>query len=179
MPMPAFIICTATIYEAACWAHARRKFHEIHVMHASPTTTEALARIGALYASKGRYAASPPISGLASASREPGPCWTSCEPGWRRHCVACLRKARPRARSDTRYGEDGFARDRQQRRGAGAPGCRTRTEKLPIRWIRLRRRAGRGHVLAHRVGQAKRARSGTLSPHRAGANRRSSSQQNP
>jgi transposase len=38
------------IYEAACWAHARRKFHEIHVVHASPTTTEALNRIGALYA---------------------------------------------------------------------------------------------------------------------------------
>jgi len=38
------------IYEAACWAHARRKFHEIHVIHASPTTTEALARIGVLYA---------------------------------------------------------------------------------------------------------------------------------
>ena len=38
------------IYEAACWAHARRKFHEIHVVHASPTTTEALVRIGALYA---------------------------------------------------------------------------------------------------------------------------------
>ena len=38
------------IYEATCWAHARRKFHEIHVVHASPTTTEALARIGALYA---------------------------------------------------------------------------------------------------------------------------------
>jgi transposase len=38
------------IYEVACWAHARRKFHEIHVLLASPTTTEALARIGALYA---------------------------------------------------------------------------------------------------------------------------------
>lgn len=38
------------IYEAACWAHARRKFHEIHVIHASPTTTQALARIDALYA---------------------------------------------------------------------------------------------------------------------------------
>jgi transposase len=38
------------IYEVACWAHARRKFHEIHVVHASPTTTDALARIGALYA---------------------------------------------------------------------------------------------------------------------------------
>jgi len=37
------------IYEVACWAHTRRKFHDIHVAHASPTTTEALARIGALY----------------------------------------------------------------------------------------------------------------------------------
>ena len=39
-----------SIYEVACWAHARRKFHEIHVLHASSTTTEALNRIGALYA---------------------------------------------------------------------------------------------------------------------------------
>jgi transposase len=38
------------IYEVACWAHARRKFHDIHAIHPSPTTTEALARIGALYA---------------------------------------------------------------------------------------------------------------------------------
>jgi transposase len=37
------------IYEVACWAHARRKFHDIHVVHASPITTEAIARIGALY----------------------------------------------------------------------------------------------------------------------------------
>ncbi len=39
-----------TIYEVACWAHARRKFHEIHIAHASPTTTEAIQRIAALYA---------------------------------------------------------------------------------------------------------------------------------
>jgi transposase len=38
-----------TIYEVACWAHARRKFYEIHAAHPSPTTTEALDRIGALY----------------------------------------------------------------------------------------------------------------------------------
>jgi transposase len=37
------------IYEVACWAHARRKFHDIHAIHTSPITTEALARIGALY----------------------------------------------------------------------------------------------------------------------------------
>jgi transposase len=37
------------IYEVACWAHARRKFHDIHAIHASPIATQALARIGALY----------------------------------------------------------------------------------------------------------------------------------
>lgn len=37
------------IYEVACWAHTRRKFHDIHVVHASPITTEAIQRIGALY----------------------------------------------------------------------------------------------------------------------------------
>ena len=37
------------IYEVACWAHCRRKFYEIHAAHASPTTAEALDRIGALY----------------------------------------------------------------------------------------------------------------------------------
>jgi transposase len=39
----------SAIYEVACWAHARRKFHDIHVIHASPITTEAITRIGALY----------------------------------------------------------------------------------------------------------------------------------
>lgn len=38
-----------TIFEVACWAHARRKFHEIHLSHASPAATEAIARIAALY----------------------------------------------------------------------------------------------------------------------------------
>lgn len=38
------------IQEAACWAHVRRKFFDLHEAHASPVTTEALARIGSLYA---------------------------------------------------------------------------------------------------------------------------------
>ena len=38
------------IYEVACWAHARRKFHDIHAVHASAITTETIRRIGALYA---------------------------------------------------------------------------------------------------------------------------------
>ena len=40
---------TGRIREAGCWAHARRKFHDIHAAHPSPTTTGALERIGALY----------------------------------------------------------------------------------------------------------------------------------
>lgn len=38
------------IQEAACWAHVRRKFFDLHEAHASPITTEALDRIGSLYA---------------------------------------------------------------------------------------------------------------------------------
>lgn len=37
------------IQEAACWAHVRRKFFEVHKAHASPLAAEALRQIGALY----------------------------------------------------------------------------------------------------------------------------------
>lgn len=38
------------IKEAACWAHARRKFYDIHQATQSPIALEALNRIGELYA---------------------------------------------------------------------------------------------------------------------------------
>lgn len=38
------------VVEAACWAHARRKFHDLHVARPSALTAEALRRIGQLYA---------------------------------------------------------------------------------------------------------------------------------
>lgn len=40
---------TNQVAEAACWAHARRKFHDLHAVRPSAITTEALARIGTLY----------------------------------------------------------------------------------------------------------------------------------
>ena len=49
-----------TIVEVACWAHARRKFHEIHIAHASPTTTEAIERVAALYAIEAEIRGSTP-----------------------------------------------------------------------------------------------------------------------
>lgn len=39
-----------TIRSAACWAHVRRKFMDLHKAHASPLAREALERIGKLYA---------------------------------------------------------------------------------------------------------------------------------
>ncbi len=38
------------ILEAACWAHVRRKFFDIHEHNGSPIAAEAMTRIGALYA---------------------------------------------------------------------------------------------------------------------------------
>ena len=40
---------TGAISEAACWAHARRKFFDLHQGHASPVAKEALERIAQLY----------------------------------------------------------------------------------------------------------------------------------
>ena len=40
---------TGAIIEAACWAHVRRKFFDLHQGHASPVAKEALERIAQLY----------------------------------------------------------------------------------------------------------------------------------
>lgn len=44
------IFTDGSVREAACMAHARRKIHDLHARKATPTTTEALRRIGELYA---------------------------------------------------------------------------------------------------------------------------------
>ncbi len=38
------------VIEAACWAHARRKFVDLHELHKSPIATQMIERISALYA---------------------------------------------------------------------------------------------------------------------------------
>ena len=49
-----------SIVEVACWAHTRRKFHEIHIAHSSPITGEAIERIAALYAIEAEIRGSTP-----------------------------------------------------------------------------------------------------------------------
>ena len=41
---------SGSVVEAACWAHARRKFYDLHAARPSPLITEALRRICELYA---------------------------------------------------------------------------------------------------------------------------------
>ena len=48
------------IREAACWAHVRRKFFDLHQAHASPIATEAVERIGQLYRIESEIRARPP-----------------------------------------------------------------------------------------------------------------------
>jgi len=48
------------IREAACWAHARRAFYELHQANQSPVAAEALERIGSLYAIEAEIRGRPP-----------------------------------------------------------------------------------------------------------------------
>lgn len=43
------VYASGKVREAACWAHARRKFHDLEQAHGSEIAAEALERIGALY----------------------------------------------------------------------------------------------------------------------------------
>jgi transposase len=54
------IYAAGRIQEAACWAHVRRKFYDLEVAHKSPTATEALQRIAALYAIEKEIRGRPP-----------------------------------------------------------------------------------------------------------------------
>jgi transposase len=51
---------TGRVTEAACWAHARRKFFDVHAANGSPIAREALDRIGALYGIEACIRGKPP-----------------------------------------------------------------------------------------------------------------------
>ena len=105
-----------TIYEVACWAHARRKFHEIHIAQPSPTTAEALERIGQLYAIEREIRGSPPETRLAARQARAKPLlailhdWMETMLGRlsrKSATAAAIRYALSRWRALTRYADDG------------------------------------------------------------------------
>jgi transposase len=61
------------VKEAACWAHARRAFYDLHQAHASPIAAEALERIGKLYEIETDIRGRPPDERKAIRQARAGP----------------------------------------------------------------------------------------------------------
>lgn len=61
------------IQEAACWAHVRRKFYDLHKAQASPLAAEALKQIGLLYAVEESIRGKPPELRRAERQARAGP----------------------------------------------------------------------------------------------------------
>lgn len=75
------------IREAACWAHARRAFYDIHEAHRSPIAAEALERIGALYAIEADIRGSPPSRRAEVRQARAGPLLEALH-SWLKHTLA-------------------------------------------------------------------------------------------
>jgi transposase len=104
------------IVEAACWAHVRRKFFDIHATNASPIAAEALARIGALYAIEAGIRGRPPDQRKAARQARAGPLLADLH-DWLQSTLAmvskksemavAIRYALTRWTALTRYRDDG------------------------------------------------------------------------
>src|SRR5208337_5695346 len=65
------------VTEAACWAHARRKFFDVQAATQSPLALEALQRIAALYAIEATVRGQPPDARLAVRQAQSAPLFTA------------------------------------------------------------------------------------------------------
>jgi transposase len=67
------LYATGRIIEAACWAHVRRKFYDIHQASASPLAAQAIAQIGTLYEIEREIRGKPPDERRAVRQARAGP----------------------------------------------------------------------------------------------------------
>jgi transposase len=105
-----------SILEAACWAHVRRKFHDIHAAIASPIALEAMHRIGALYGIEADIRGKPPGERQAVRQSRAGPLLDGLQ-GWMQATLSqvstkselalAIRYALSRWPALTRYRDDG------------------------------------------------------------------------
>lgn len=104
------------IIEAACWAHVRRKFYDIHVATDSPIAAEALTRISALYAVEAEIRGRPPDQRRFIRQARAGPLLEDLH-GWLQQTLGtvsqksalaiAIRYALTRWAALTRYRDDG------------------------------------------------------------------------
>ena len=137
------------IVEAACWAHTRRKFHDIFAATASATASEAIRRIGLLYAVEKQVRGSPPEIRYAVRQARARPVmeelrtWldqTASEPLCQeRYGRSDSLRALSLDRAYT-LSRRWHRRDRQQRRRTRVARRRARPQELPLRRLEPRRR---------------------------------------
>ena len=104
------------IFEVACWAHVRRKFHDVHAANGSPVAGEALQRIGELYAIEADIRGKPPDERRRVRQARAGPpidalrVWldaTLPKLSAKSDLAAAIRYARTRWPALCRYRDDG------------------------------------------------------------------------
>jgi len=104
------------VVEVACWAHARRKFFDVHQANGSAIAREALDRIGALYAIEAEIRGRPPDDRLRMRRARAGPLlaelktWlevTRPKLSGKSDLAAAMRYALSRWDALTRYCDDG------------------------------------------------------------------------
>lgn len=64
---------SGSVQDAACWAHARRKFYDVYKDQSSPLAAEALQQIAALYAIESEVRGQPPDWRKAARQSRAGP----------------------------------------------------------------------------------------------------------
>ena len=104
------------VVEAACWAHARRKYYDVYAADRSPTAAEALRRIGLLYAIEREIRSQPPAERSAARRARSAPILGELH-AWLRETVTTLSAKAPLAQAIqytltrwtalSRYVEDG------------------------------------------------------------------------
>jgi transposase len=82
---------TGGIMEVACWAHVRRKFHDLYETHQSPIAKEALDRIGALYGIEREIRGRPPDERKRVRSEQARPLLDDLKQ-WFKACLTKLSK---------------------------------------------------------------------------------------
>lgn len=106
----------AAAVEVACWAHVRRKFHDVHLATASPLAAEALERIGALFAIEREIGGKPPDERRRVRQDRAGPLVvelaafmdrTLTKISGKSELASAIRYARSRWAALTRYVDDG------------------------------------------------------------------------
>ena len=81
------------VREAACWAHVRRKFFDLHQAHASPLARESIERIGGLYVIEAEIRGRSPEERQRARDTRSRPLLASLQQRWKTTLAKVSRKS--------------------------------------------------------------------------------------